>query len=633
MNLKLVRNFNSVFALTILMNPSNIFANPYSLNQQTALDSRMLHETMNHPLENTRSANEAINAYDAIELVFPDSDKSNNPDELLVVLVNFSDEKIQSSEFEFYNQVFGDDKSVATYFDRNSYGKFKLVPASNLNHTQYPGIVSIEVSFPHPQPSKELTGSQQLSDEAMEIIINTLSQRIGKTPEQIVSSNFPKTMLVLAGQERAYNPNVTTAALSAFTGQFSYKRSAFNESNYYLAVISERHGAQTAPKGIIAHELGHLLLGLNDLYCQEEAKASECVKSQGLMGEGSWNALPGQQRGSSPADILGWHKAKKGFATIQDLHLDNQYIEVTKNDQQPDIKRIWLDPYRHQEALLLEQGIETATQAPKLLTSHLQAKTYDSANNEFWFNTVFNDVSTLVNDKNLINLIHQDQNVSGIQLSGVSEDKNSLGYNLDPFSPTSTGQSSRIFTKITMTLTNIQEQADFADGVDVYLRGTVALIDSLNQIRISLTDNQDTLLASTEIHFQGEGWYRVFFEEPVAIDAYSDVNLNISTRGQSIGYELSTAQHNNAHQYFESFWGNKKRVYHMRLLVSGNVKQSPKLEAEMPITLNSPSDQTVTQVAQRSGGGSGGSMNGYLIAVLMILMASSHLPAKLTRKV
>lgn len=620
MTLKFIRDFSYLFALTILVNFSVIFAKPYSLNQEHIEEE--LPQWVDNP-----------NTSDSRNLILSNSDISNNSNELLVVLVNFSDENIQSSEFDFYNRVFGDNQSVATYFNRNSYGKFKLLPASNLNHTQLPGIVSIDVNLPHPRPSKALKGSQQITNKTMHTVINALSQRIGKSPQNIISRHFPKILLVLAGQERAYNSEVTTAALGAFTGKFSYSHFPFPASKYYLAVISELHGTQTAPKGIIAHELGHLLFSFHDLYCQGQVMASECVKSHGLMGEGSWNTLVGQQKGSSPADILGWHKAKKGFATIQDVHIDNQYIEVTKNDQQADIKRIWLDPYRHQEALLLEHSIETASQAPKLLTSHLKAKTYHSPENEFWFNTVFNDVSTLVKDKNLINLIHQDQKVSGIQLTGVSEDKNSLGYNLDPFSPISASRSSRPFEQITMKLPNIQEQADFADGVDVYLSGRLHSFESLNQIHIRLTDQQNTTLTSTAIQFQGEGWYRVFFEEPIAIDAYSEVNLNIHTRFQGVGFEFSNNQHNNAHQYFENFWGNQKRVYHMRLLVSGNVKQNPRLEAEMPITINSPQTQTGSQTtAQPSGGGSGGTVNEYLIALIMMLIMSSHLSATLNRK-
>jgi hypothetical protein len=47
---------------------------------------------------------------------------------LLVVLVNFQDIKIQTPAAEIYQRVFGSDRSVASYFKRNTYGKFDLMP-------------------------------------------------------------------------------------------------------------------------------------------------------------------------------------------------------------------------------------------------------------------------------------------------------------------------------------------------------------------------------------------------------------------------------------------------------------------------------------------------------------------------
>ena len=68
--------------------------------------------------------------------------------------------------------------------------------------------------------------------------------------------------------------------------------------------------AETSPIGVIAHEFGHDL-GLPDLY-DTDGSSSGGVGEWDIMATGSWNGSP---RGTQPAQMSAWSKAKLGWIT------------------------------------------------------------------------------------------------------------------------------------------------------------------------------------------------------------------------------------------------------------------------------------------------------------------------------
>ncbi|MCV5901673.1 immune inhibitor A, partial [Escherichia coli] len=66
-----------------------------------------------------------------------------------------------------------------------------------------------------------------------------------------------------------------------------------------------------ATLGVIVHELGHLMLGLPDLYARN---SDASIGSWGVMGAGSWAKKPGDSySGDTPVNMSAWSKHAAGF--------------------------------------------------------------------------------------------------------------------------------------------------------------------------------------------------------------------------------------------------------------------------------------------------------------------------------
>ncbi|MFA0000842.1 M6 family metalloprotease domain-containing protein, partial [Vibrio lentus] len=94
--------------------------------------------------------------------------------------------------------------------------------------------------------------------------------------------------------------------------------------------------------GVIAHELGHLMLGLPDLYSY---KHDGSIGHWGLMGGGSWGSKPSDQyAGETPVNMLAWSKEASGFLKPKVLSNNGSVdINTIKGESV-----IHLDPYLKQ---------------------------------------------------------------------------------------------------------------------------------------------------------------------------------------------------------------------------------------------------------------------------------------------
>ena len=85
-------------------------------------------------------------------------------------------------------------------------------------------------------------------------------------------------------------------------------------SNYFMAPEDGR-------VGVMAHELGHLLLGMPDLY--DVDYSSRGTGSWDLMAGGSWN-----NGGNTPAHPVAWVKAKVGWANVTTIFNAEQNVTL-----------------------------------------------------------------------------------------------------------------------------------------------------------------------------------------------------------------------------------------------------------------------------------------------------------------
>jgi M6 family metalloprotease-like protein len=121
-------------------------------------------------------------------------------------------------------------------------------------------------------------------------------------------------------------------------------------------MFGEAHATELADKhqatiGIMCHELGHLMLGLPDLY--DTDGSSSGIGDWGLMGSGSWN-VTGALRGDTPSHMSAWSKVATNFTIPQDIDIDQSGVSIEQAHVNEDARRIWLDKYKLNEYFLVE---------------------------------------------------------------------------------------------------------------------------------------------------------------------------------------------------------------------------------------------------------------------------------------
>lgn len=95
-----------------------------------------------------------------------------------------------------------------------------------------------------------------------------------------------------------------------------------------------------ATLGVIVHELGHLMLGLPDLYARNSD--ASIGSWGGVMGGGSWAQKPGDSyAGDTPVNMSAWSKHAAGFVVPTVTHESPAPISVNNDD----VKLVYLDPY------------------------------------------------------------------------------------------------------------------------------------------------------------------------------------------------------------------------------------------------------------------------------------------------
>lgn len=127
----------------------------------------------------------------------------------------------------------------------------------------------------------------------------------------------------------------------------------------YTADATQIYGYLTIPEdakiGVSAHELGHLLFGLPDLY--DTDYSSEGIGNWCLMAGGTWNG-----GGEQPAHPSAWAKADQGWVTTT-VVTTNGNLTVPEVETGHSIFRLWKDGAPGTEYFLLENRQQTGYDA------------------------------------------------------------------------------------------------------------------------------------------------------------------------------------------------------------------------------------------------------------------------------
>lgn len=261
---------------------------------------------------------------------------------LLVVQVSFDD---QAMVHDFEQRVFNTNgQSVVDYFDKNSQGKFKVVPALESYGTANDGVIDVTVAQSHPNCHSSST--DKTCTAKLNAVFTEAYQKLDpyfnlsaydSNQNGTVEPSELSVMFIFAGGDRS------TGVLNGpaiWPHKFSHDDVTLDGKKITdYCVFADYQVDHQATLGVIVHELGHLMLGLPDLYARN---SDASIGSWGVMGGGSWAQKPGDSyAGDTPVNMSAWSKHAAGFVVPTVTHESPAPISVNNDD----VKLVYLDPY------------------------------------------------------------------------------------------------------------------------------------------------------------------------------------------------------------------------------------------------------------------------------------------------
>lgn len=293
----------------------------------------------------------------------------------LVIQLEYKDITFNKNALSWSNKIFGTGTDsngtnrLNGYFREVSVGKFVLSRAIENDDTANDGVVTIRLNKDHPDSGSEITIHPDLklallkADESIDFAGYDSNLDGTITPDELI------IIFIVAGYEEAYSsayhPSVW-AHQSCVSAQNTPVVDGVTVmgcvQNGDYALFGERHGNHDATIGIIAHELGHAVFGLPDLYNTVDTKFSG-IGYFGLMGYGNWGSTyedinrTERIQGNTPVHFSAWSKIYNGWAApqenrLQEIHGSSEV--VTLYESASDDYNIVKISYTDKEYFLLE---------------------------------------------------------------------------------------------------------------------------------------------------------------------------------------------------------------------------------------------------------------------------------------
>ena len=203
---------------------------------------------------------------------------------MLVVLINYNNIEINSSDTVWHNKLFGgEEHQLNHYYAQASNNNFQFIEVVENSNIANDGIISVHLDKNHPNMDIDSSNfeSKTYGDfkVALELLDNFLDfSNYDNDANGYITPDELIVTFIIAGYEDAYEGRHVTygmwghqSCLQMTTGvpilDGVSLLSCDNKGNF--AIFGERHDVENphdATIGIIAHELGHSTFNLPDLY-------------------------------------------------------------------------------------------------------------------------------------------------------------------------------------------------------------------------------------------------------------------------------------------------------------------------------------------------------------------------------
>lgn len=258
---------------------------------------------------------------------------------VIVVLVEFSDQAMTATRQEFEDLFFSNGViptgSVREYFDEVTNGLVDL-QGDVVGPFTMPRTLTAYANGAS-GTGAALPNARTMARDAAAAADAT----VNFAPYDNDSNGFVDAFIVVhagAGAESTGDPNDIWAHKWVLSGgEFS------TDSTKIFAYLTVGEDARI---GLCAHELGHLLFGLPDLY--DANGGSEGIGNWCLMGGGNW--LGG---GDTPGHPSAWCKSQQGWVSVQNVTTNGPLNIPDVKDSQT-VYRLWKDGTAGSEYFLME---------------------------------------------------------------------------------------------------------------------------------------------------------------------------------------------------------------------------------------------------------------------------------------
>ena len=259
---------------------------------------------------------------------------------LLIVRIEFNDYQFDNDAAHWSQKIFGTHEGELNhYYDEISYGTFSFEKAVERDGSA-DGVITVALNEDHPDHVENkldrFVSAITLADPDIDFA------SYDRDRDGALSASELQIMFLIAGGERAtgaspgvwayqwcmYGANEIPPVLDGvelMSCRYNGNYSAFGEKHNNARTGNE------ATIGVIAHELGHAVFTLPDLY--DTDNSSEGIGNFGLMSGGSWGYKPGEEAGSTPVHMTGWSKVQSDFVTptLITSTISSQEIKATSS--------------------------------------------------------------------------------------------------------------------------------------------------------------------------------------------------------------------------------------------------------------------------------------------------------------
>jgi immune inhibitor A len=281
----------------------------------------------------------------------------------LVLLVDFSDKVASQNQAHFNNLMFSlSSNSMRDYYREVSYGKLDVTGEVSGAGGPTAGWYRVPKTKAYYTNNNYGFGAYpQNAQKLVEDIIDLAAPHVNFADYDNTGDGFVDALVIICagtGAEASGNKS----DIWSHKWQISPKNvDGVKVSRYFMAPEDGR-------VGVMAHELGHLLMGWPDLY--DTDYSSRGTGRWDLMAGGSWN-----NGGNTPAHPTAWCKIKAGWVTPKVVFNANQNVTIQPYNSNSDVYKCPVGNINSKEYFLLSNrqnsGFDAQLPGEGLIIEHI----------------------------------------------------------------------------------------------------------------------------------------------------------------------------------------------------------------------------------------------------------------------